>query len=76
VLFRIARLKRLIAEARHEQACCLALAVETMCSLAYAQGVTGDEVPSYLSRAGNARDVVDGYLLELAAHLKKRGALT
>lgn len=64
------RLQRLIAEARHQQACHVAVAVEILTSNAYALGKTGTDLETTMSAAGHAHDVVDDLLLELAAHLK------
>lgn len=63
------RLRRLITEARHQQACHLAVAVEILASDAYALGKTGNDLEATMSAAGHAHDVVDELLLELAAHL-------
>jgi hypothetical protein len=67
---RIARLKRLIKEARHQQACHIAVAVEVLTSNAYALGKASADVEAAMSAAHHAQDVVDEYLLALADQLR------
>jgi hypothetical protein len=67
-------LKRRITAARHDEQCCIALAVETMASEPYADDDpntkrTG-ELCGYMTRAGEARARVDQYLDELGARLR------
>jgi hypothetical protein len=67
-------LRRMIVAARHDEQCCIALAVETMASAPYgdraaARPPTG-ELCGHLTRAANARQRVDDYLDELAAKLR------